>query len=474
MARSQLEKLNHLPEMRIVLVGGKKTGKSSCGNTILGRECFDTDTQTTSCTEKQGNINGKLITVQDTPGGFLVTSEILMEPLSCAIFLVVNASSSFKMAHREELEKQLEAGGGHMWSRAVVLFSYGDWLGDTIIEQRIESEGEPLQGLVEKCGNRYHVLDNKHLTNGAQVDELIALMEEMLVEERLSALHRGDHMWKSVSAAHEEERDTMTQCTQDLNVSCDLTESDISATQTTQSCSNATPPGGQIVALPAGRAGRHNILGRHRFMSILASLLACKKGLSWTGARQQRLIANMPIYISAGDPHNNQRLDCERQVCLFSPACPTMLVLLPQTQNRALTEGNATLVHSLCHPLLRERTLRRLTESGGLQQLIDQWGDSSLEELEAFIDAYFEMVWEQTMGSSQLTESDSGATEQDTVVREAGQEEVLSSIDRKLSKLELLEEIRTDLSKLKESLEHSWKAIQELTHKSKEETNNSC
>ncbi|XP_058508499.1 GTPase IMAP family member 8 [Solea solea] len=474
MAKSQLEKLNHLPEMRIVLVGGKKTGKSSCGNTILSGECFNTDIQTASCAEKQGNINGKMVTVLDTPGGFLVTSE-LMAPLSCAILLVVNTSSSFKNTHREELEKQLEAGGGQLWRRAIVLFSYGDWLSDTNIEQRIESEGEPLQRLVEKCGNRYHVLDNKHMGNGAQVDELIDLMEEMLVEERLAALHQGDHMWGSASAAREEQRDTVTPCEEDLNVSCDLTESDIPTTQATQSCSDATPhPGGQIVALPAGRARGRNILDRHRFMATLASLLAYKNGLRWTAAGQQGLAANIPIYISTDDPHNSLRLNRESQVRLFSPARPTTLVLLPQIQNRLLTEENVPHVHSLCHPALRERTLRRLTECGGLQQLIDQWGDSSLEELEAFIDAYFEMVWDQTMGSFQLTEPHSPVPEQDTVVREAGQEEMLSSIDRKLSKLELLEEIRTDLSTLRESLEHSWTAIQELTHKSTEEPNKSC
>lgn len=214
------EKVNPLPELRIVLVGGRKTGKSSCGNTILSRECFDTDTQTTSCTEKRAKINSKLVTVLDTPGCFSVTSDLLMTPSPCAIVLVVNVSSSFKDAHREALEKQLEAGGGPMWSRAMVLFSYGDWLGDTSIEQRIEGEGEPLQRLVERCGNRYHVLDNKHWGDGAQVNKLIELIEEMLVEERLAILHRGDddHMRKSVYSARDHQTDTVTPCKEDLKV----------------------------------------------------------------------------------------------------------------------------------------------------------------------------------------------------------------------------------------------------------------
>uniref|UniRef100_A0A3B4VK67 AIG1-type G domain-containing protein n=1 Tax=Seriola dumerili TaxID=41447 RepID=A0A3B4VK67_SERDU len=95
--------------MRIVLVGGRRTGKSSCGNTILSRECFDTDSQTTSCTEKRGKISSKMVTVLDTPGCFSVTSDLFMAPSSCAILLVVNMSSSFKDTHREDLEKQLES-----------------------------------------------------------------------------------------------------------------------------------------------------------------------------------------------------------------------------------------------------------------------------------------------------------------------------------------------------------------------------
>lgn len=194
--------------MRIVLVGGRKTGKSSCGNSILNRECFDTDTQTTACTEKRGRISDKMVALLDTPGCFSMTSELMAA--SCAVLLVVNASSSFTVSHWEAMEKQLEVGGGQLWSRTVVLFSHGDWLGNTSIEQRIESEGQLLQKLVEKCGNRYHVLDNKHWGDGAQVAELIELIEEMLVEERLAVLRRGEHLWKSVSSAEVRQPEAVT------------------------------------------------------------------------------------------------------------------------------------------------------------------------------------------------------------------------------------------------------------------------
>lgn len=195
------EKLSPLQDIRMVLVGGRKTGKSSCGNTILSQESFPTDTQTTRCCEKQATVSGRSVTVVDTPGGFPVTPDLLL-PLT-TILLVVNVSAAFRGGHREALEKQLEAGGGQVWSRALVLFSHGDWLGNTGVEQRIESEGAPLRRLLERCGNRYHVLDNKWRggSGGAQVEELLELIEEALAGERLDALQRGERVWGGVSSA---------------------------------------------------------------------------------------------------------------------------------------------------------------------------------------------------------------------------------------------------------------------------------
>lgn len=253
-----------------------------------------------------------------------------------------------------------------------------------------------------------------------------------------------------------------------------VTESATSTSCPPLNCSEVAGEDGQIVALPAGRTGRAGLstLDTDTLMSCLASLLSAKEQLRWTTAGQQRLTGNLPVWFPADDPHSHLRLNGESQMRLFSPRHPTMVLVLPQTQHRMLTEENIVNVHSLCHPALRERTLRRLTESGGLQALINQWGDSSLEELEAFIDSYFETVWEQSMEVLQPAEPDCTA-EQDAVAWEGG-DKVLSSIDRKLSKLDLLEEIRMDLAELRKSLEHSWKAIQELREKSKQDVDNTC
>lgn len=155
----------------------------------------------------QAVLGGKSVTVVDTPGCFSVTPDLL-PPLS-ALLLVVNVSASFRDSHWEALERQLEACSG-AWSRTLVLFSHGDLLGDASVEQRIESEGQPLQRLLERCGNRYHILDNERRWwedggGGAQVKELLELVEEMLADKRLEALQRGQPLVGGLSPAADQQ-----------------------------------------------------------------------------------------------------------------------------------------------------------------------------------------------------------------------------------------------------------------------------
>lgn len=195
-----------------------------------------------------------------------------------------------------------------------------------------------------------------------------------------------------------------------------------------------------------------SLLNRDTIMFCLSSMLCGKHRLRWT--------LNLPVWFSEDLP---LRLNGDSHPRLFSSQPPKMLLTLPETHHRTPAEEDGISVASFCHPPLRERALQRLCDSGGLQALIDRGDHSSLEDLEAFIDWYFEMVWEQTMGSWELTDP-----EQHGVVEETGHEEVLSSINRKLSKLELLDDIRKDLAELRTSLESSWKAIEELREKFKQ------
>uniref|UniRef100_A0A673K114 AIG1-type G domain-containing protein n=1 Tax=Sinocyclocheilus rhinocerous TaxID=307959 RepID=A0A673K114_9TELE len=57
----------HLSELRIVLMGYRAAGKSSAGNTILGREEFDLKTSA-QCVRRHGEVADRHITVIEAPG----------------------------------------------------------------------------------------------------------------------------------------------------------------------------------------------------------------------------------------------------------------------------------------------------------------------------------------------------------------------------------------------------------------------
>ncbi|XP_010877613.1 GTPase IMAP family member 9 [Esox lucius] len=193
---SDSDNLLQLPELRIVLLGYRLAGKSSAGNTILGKKLFNSKETTALCMKRQGEVAGRWVTVVDTPGWWwnepakwtservrreIVVSRSICPPGPHIFLLVIRGDDSFTEEYRMAVQEHLELLGETVWRKTLVLFTRGDCLGDSI-EQHIESEGKALLWLVEKCGNRYHVLDNKYRGDGPQVTELLEKIEEMVVE----------------------------------------------------------------------------------------------------------------------------------------------------------------------------------------------------------------------------------------------------------------------------------------------------
>ncbi|KAG7239395.1 hypothetical protein INR49_029161 [Caranx melampygus] len=55
-------------ELRLLLLGWKGVGKSSVGNSILGRRFFESGQETELCLRRQALVSGRRVTIVDTPG----------------------------------------------------------------------------------------------------------------------------------------------------------------------------------------------------------------------------------------------------------------------------------------------------------------------------------------------------------------------------------------------------------------------
>nr|XP_055047492.1 GTPase IMAP family member 8-like [Misgurnus anguillicaudatus] len=195
MIRSQMGDTQKLSDLRIVFMGYKFAGKSSSGNIILNRDEFDLTSA--QCVKRQREVADRHITVIEAPGWWrnkpvdesteLLKEEILLSVSLCPpgphiVLLVIRADTKFKEEERKVFQGYVDLLGERVWSHTIVLFTRGDFLGDTTIEQHIESEGEDLQCLVEKCGNRYHLLNNNNRSDETQIKDLLEKIEETVTE----------------------------------------------------------------------------------------------------------------------------------------------------------------------------------------------------------------------------------------------------------------------------------------------------
>ncbi|XP_026074972.1 GTPase IMAP family member 7-like [Carassius auratus] len=98
-----------------------------------------------------------------------------------AILLVVPIGVPFTEHHWQGLW----ALGAGIWRHTMVLFTCADQLKqDMGVEEFIVDAGTALQRLVERCGCRYHALDNTSLDKSAPVAELLEKVEEMVHENQ--------------------------------------------------------------------------------------------------------------------------------------------------------------------------------------------------------------------------------------------------------------------------------------------------
>ncbi|KAM7419079.1 hypothetical protein PAMA_016273 [Pampus argenteus] len=180
------------PELRLILLGNIGCGKTSSVDTILSQTSPVSPSGTRSCQLREGFSEGRKVTLVEAPrwywrGGKMednVRKEseramTLVEPGPHAVLLLVPVNQFTEVECRVPAELK-DVFGQEVLDHTLVLLTCGDYLLGRTVEEYLKKEHPGLRQLIELCGGRYAVINNRQRQDRQQVRVLLEKVDNMV------------------------------------------------------------------------------------------------------------------------------------------------------------------------------------------------------------------------------------------------------------------------------------------------------